>query len=319
MTEIVAYFLREVMDEGELITHTSVLDNEHVQELERVLQTGSPSAVRRFYANFPDRLDFDALDGLSDLIVERETDRVTDDDKKLITFFSDDARKGSYQAFISLLGVLIQMMDVMKELDDCKNSWIRSWLFPLPKNIEMTTYLWMYINLYEVMLDTMTQSLYKHYTEENVRTSQISDIEEKLENGEHLTAKKVEEELFGLDVLQNGHDSILSADRARMLRNRIGHANVFYDSKADEFVFRSGKRMDSSEFIDEFETLFQFTTAWLFNLNGENADISSTMEDYSRHISEKAQKELLEIERGGDTKKFNKVIHNIKTTEHDRS
>lgn len=305
MGELVEHFLKEMTDEQELVLHTKIMENEKIEELEQSLQSGSPMKVYQFYRNLPEVVDSEALTDLAGEVETTGTDLLTTDDKDIIEFLTEKAEKGTYKDFVNISGVLIHNSEIAHELNQEDD---------LPRNVEVSALLWMYLNLYEIILDTISQGLYKYYSQTGVRENQIDTIRSRLDDGEHLMAGEIEDELKGLDILENGHESIFSKEKSRFLRNKLGHANIFYDDEADVFTLTSGERYSFEEFMNEYDILYQFMVEWLYQLNDEDANIEATTGEFLEKVSDRYSREFLKIERGY-RRKFNKYIFDIKTSD----
>lgn len=278
--------------EGQGITiPAKLMDSELLQELEEKLERGNPAEVKVFYSDLPDRVDYDTLDSLSDEVTEIEDDLLSEDDFKLIEFFSGETSNDTIQYFLRISGVLVNIFEIVEELEEQDE---------LPANIESSVYLWIYLNLYELILGNMTQFLLKHYREEG-NQSEIDYIEGKIEEGEHLTAGKLEMHLTEtIGVLPRDNDSVLSEEGSKLLRNKVGHANIYYDDSVDKFILTDGERYSFDEFMEEFEVLLQFGAHWLLNLNGElggDEDVSETIKEYFEKLGNKVGKTMVKIER----------------------
>lgn len=302
MGELVEHFLKEMTDEEELILHTKIMESEKIEELEQRLQSGSPMKVYQFYRNLPEVVDSEALTELSEEVETTGTDHLTGDDEAVIDFLTEKARRSTHKDFINITGVLIHNSEIARELSQDDD---------LPRNVEVSALLWMYLNLYEIILDTISQGLYQYYSETGVRETQIETIRSRLDDGEHLMAGEIEDELKGLNVLENGHESIFSKQRSRFLRNKLGHANVFYDAEADVFTVTNGERYSFDEFMEEYEILYQFMVDWLYQINDEDANIEATTDEFLEEISRRYSRKFLKIERGY-RREFNKYIFEIK-------
>ncbi|EHK01385.1 hypothetical protein HRED_08608 [Candidatus Haloredivivus sp. G17] len=55
----------------------------------------------------------------------------------------------------------------------------------------------------------------------------MKELEKKVEKGEHFSSGKIESELVGLNIIEHKNNSIFSKDRARAMRNSLGHAKCF--------------------------------------------------------------------------------------------
>jgi len=80
------------------------------------------------------------------------------------------------------------------------------------------------------------------------------------------------------------------------------------DDKVKKLILTDGKEYSLVKFKKEFEVIYQFLLQWLFSLNGKKFDIQKTIKVLVIKTSKNLQKELIQIERGGQRKKFNMII-----------
>lgn len=289
MGEIVEHFLKDMLEDEQLVLHTRILQHERLEELERKLETGNPMAVARFYKNLPAAMDYEALDEVSEMVGERETDCLTDDDVAVLEFLTDEVERISFKDFLNITGVLVHILDISLELNDDSHS--------IPRNVEVSALLWVYLNMYELILDTVTQCLKAYYEDEGIRANSLETIHEKLESGEHLMAGPIEDEFVSNEVLEKENRSIFSKERSRFFRNKLGHANIFYDDEADRFTLTSGEQYSFAELKEEYQILYQFLTEWIYRLNDHNSDLTDTTEDLLKEVSQAVRKDFIKIER----------------------
>ena len=285
MADNIDNFVERFLETKEMTVHRGVMKSEFVSGLDRAIEKG-PNATRKYYQNYADNLSETLnLSGLS----ERERDQLNDSDLQIIEFFTEKASKPGLEEIINISGVLMNVLELTDDLE------LKSYC--ITPNIESTAYFWIYLNIYELILDTMTKNLLKYYQNEGVRESQISYLEKKVENGEHLTTRNLESELSGLGIIEDQNDSIFSEDRSRFMRNKLGHANVFFDTAENEIVFTDGTRYSFEEFKKEYEIILQFALEWIYRLSGDNPNIGKEIENTFNQITTEINRGLLKFSR----------------------
>lgn len=301
MGKIVENFIKEFLEDEELIIHTGLLKHEVIEELEKKLRTGSPVVVAKFYEDLPEKIDFSILEDVSRKVKERDSNFVEDDDEEIIKFFSEEVEGRNLKDFFDIAGVLIHTLGTVEELENNQKE--------IPENVSVSTMLWVFLNMYEAILDTMTKELKNYYSKhKSFHSSKLSKIKERVSEGEHLMAGEIENQLVGMNVIEKENSSILNRERSRFFRNKLGHANVFYDDEVSELVLTNGERYSLKEFEKEFQILYQFLLGWLFSLNDKSPNIDETVEKFMTKISKNLSRDLIKIERGGYRDKFNKII-----------
>lgn len=227
------------------------------------------------------------------------------DDEKVIKFFSGSNNKKSFKNFLNISGILIYIDEIVSDLNENENS--------IPDSVKICTFLWIYLNMYELILDTFTSSLLNYYKSKKDKVKGYKKIKEKIDKGEHLMTGSIENELIELNILTESNNSILSHKGSRLFRNKLGHANLFYDNEAKKLILTNGEEYSIDEFKKEFEKIYQFILEWLFQLNDQNSDIHKTTRKIISRISRDLSRDFIQIERGGFRKDFANLILDIKT------
>lgn len=299
MGKIVENFLKEFLEDEELIIHTKLLKHEVMEELERKLRTGSPAVVANFYKRLPNMVDFSILKDISSKIEKRIRD-IPKDDQRIIEFFVEEVEGRSLKDFMDITGVLIHTLSTVEELEENQES--------IPKNVTVSTMLWVYLNMYEAILDVMTQELKNYYKSEEPDSNILQKIDKTIDKGKHLIAGEIENRLINLNVMKHKNNSILSGSESRFFRNKLGHANVYFDDEVDELVLTNGSKYTLEEFENEFHKLYNFLLEWLFLMNGKESDIRKTVKEFMEKSKHELSGKLRLIERAGYRREFNKVI-----------
>lgn len=299
MGKIVENFLKELLEKEELTLPAKLLRHEILEELDRKLRTGSPAVVANFYKKLPEMIDFSILDNISSKLEEGERD-IPEDDRKIIEFFVGEVEGRSLKDFMDVVGVLINILTTVEELERYRGS--------IPKNVAVSTMLWVYLNMYETTLEVMSQELKNYYSSKEPNSSILKKIEEITDKGQHLMAGEVEKRLIDLGVLKSENSSILSGSESRFFRNKLGHANLYFDDKMDELALTNGSRYTLEEFKNEFQKLYSFLLEWLFFLNDKESDIRKTVERITKKEIEGLSRKFKWIERAGYRREFNKIV-----------
>ncbi|EHK00575.1 translation-associated GTPase, partial [Candidatus Haloredivivus sp. G17] len=163
-------------------------------ELDRKIEKG-PHATRKFYQdysdNLSDTLDEDELNEISKEISDRDNEYLNESDHKIIDFFSNEANQPGIKEVINISGVLTNVLGLVDEMD------IKSYC--LTPNIESTAYFWVYLNIYELILDTLSKNILQYYRQQDdlskARKNSMKELEKKVEKGEHFSSGKIESEL----------------------------------------------------------------------------------------------------------------------------
>lgn len=292
MHEVGDGFIEKFMQKKEMLVHSHIFEDKLVNELDEAMEKG-PHAIRKFSESMreeiADNVDGEGLSELQEFAEKRDKDLIESQDSDIIKFYTEDADKIDLEDIVNVSGLLINVLKVVDELD------LRS--YSIPKNVKSSSFFWLYLNMYEAILDIFTKSLYEFYTENsNLRDDEIIDkISDTIESGQHMAAGRLSSELEFLDVIDRDKPSLVSG-RAKTMRNRVGHANVFFDDGKDEFVFADGERYDYSDFKEEFEYILQFLLEFLLSVGDEN-DLDDMVSEGIEEVSRTIDRGALKISR----------------------
>lgn len=296
-------FTEKFLEKREIVVHQSVFNREWIQGLDEAISKG-PQATRKYYErwadNLPQSLNDEDIGEVTKEIENRDTEHLTNHDRNIIEFFSDEANEPKIEEIINITGVLVNSLGLIDDIN------LKSYC--ITPNIEAASYFWLYLNLYELILDALSKSLLAYYEDQDslneARKHALEDLRATIEKGEHFTSGRIESELSGLDIIPNENNSIFSKERSRVMRNNIGHANVFFDDSTNELVFSDGNRVSYREFKKEFQILFQFVLEWAYRLNDNSAEVDKKITESFQAISSKMGRALIKFDRsGGDWEK----------------
>jgi hypothetical protein len=238
-----------------------------LQKLEKGLRGRDLQLIKRtISSNVEDFLDNDELDEFQSKLNEEDySTGINDDDEELVDFLAKYSQM-DVGYFLRIAVSLSNALDTAEELEDIDTS-----EYP---NVKASAYMWNYIYLFESLLDLITRVLIGYY-DSTGNEANSEALRGCLEKGGHLNASDLDQRLNGLPPECNEARFL---NKARNLRNSLGHANLHYDSVSDEVVFKKGERKDFQSFVEDFDILLSFSIYWLYRMNGESLDVKEPIE-----------------------------------------
>jgi hypothetical protein len=129
----------------------------------------------------------------------------------------------------------------------------------------------------------------------------LKDYQRKKAKGEHLTFGKLIEYSEKWGICDKGETNFL---HEKNFRDKIAHANCFFDSKRNKIIIFGGKDLTKQEFSDEMQRVRDFLGEMIFILNDNNDNLSASLIKHYQKIG----RILFKIMRSSDKlKKFKEM------------
>ena len=295
----IEYLLDKIEKEKKLVLHTKIINSDAMNYLERALLSRNPSQMAWFYNNLPTMLNEDGFNLLLEQYNKREFKYLSSDDIKIIEFISKYSDK-NFTKIIDISGTLIYVCEVLEEIEDKREH--------LSKTLLVSIILWAYLNLHELVNRLMTYDL-KYIIEntqlldEKRKYELIKEINSKIYKGKHLESGRILDLLSKMKVIDKINRNVLY--EIKEFRNKIGHANLYYDDELEKIILSNGEMWKYEEFKAHFEKLYEFVLKWLYVSNNNNENIKSTLINLFRRLKEIFKR----IERGPIYKeKYNHLV-----------
>jgi len=258
--KLVSYLL----ERGGISVPISLLKHEFIIEIEKSLRKESPLILsmtfKKFAKNLEKTLKLDVIDMLSKIIKEFEKKEhfyPSEDDEKIIDYIVK-LDKYRYEFVLETIGPLYFLLKIFEEMRKVDL---------LPKIIEFFIVINSYAFLYELILYQIDRRLYyniKKLEDYKDRSwyKQFSKIN-RSNYLEHATAGLINEIFSDVLNLPKENDSIFGGkSETKIFRNKVAHANIFYDEETEEIIISSNK-YKSDEFLKLFFRLLGFCVRWL--------------------------------------------------------
>ena len=176
----------------------------------------------------------------------------------------------------------------------------------LPKILKIALLMWCFVNIYELILHEVDRRLLSYLKHKEYKNGDIRAFIKKVKRDEykyHATAGLINKALCIILNLQEGNNSIFGKSaKPKLIRNKISHSNMFYDSEKNKIISLNGQEYSVKEFLDEYYRIFDFLFNWIngaLNSKFSKEKIISDIKEYFKALSS----ESLKVERNGSLKK----------------
>ena len=257
--KLIQYIFKEL---GINLPHI-LLKQKATHEIERVLRTEQLDELLKFIKTLCDDpekyINVNGIDDCSELIknisenVEFQKRKISEDDEKIINFLIEHTTLKP-KDFLNMLGHLYFVLQVTEKLEKTKN---------LSRVLKMSLLMWCFLNLYELILLNIDRRL-RSYLQKNSKKNDDSDIKKFLEANQkrpndHATAGLINKVLCEILSLNEENNSIFGKNsKPRIIRNKIAHYNLFYDSEKNKLVSSNFEEYSFEDFLENYYLLSNF-------------------------------------------------------------
>ncbi len=244
--------------------------------------------------------------------------------------FLKKVNESDFVSFIKIVGPLYYAVRIASDIKEVHED--------LTNNIKAALFIYLFQNLYELVLGTIDACFYVYLDKKEVvkgleytnryRKEFIDKRKEarriKGDKGEHASAGLI----YGMlkevykEECENNHtfmDSTFLNDTifnqmAEKLRNSSAHFNAFYDEKRDKIVFLNGDEITMEELIALYDKLFLFLATWMNLYLSEAKDdkaFADKIKEEMQKMVDRTEKMLHEIVRSGRQNDWNGVVRHV--------
>ncbi len=239
----------------------SCLFNQEISKvLDRKIATHNPSVISSFYENWENHIDKEVFIKISKEL--EKIDKINEEDSKILDFLCKK-EKIDPEIFLDFVGNLYYIEDLLSELNEHKD---------LSKTIRISLILFCYLNLVEIFNKYISDIVREHIESNNL----FNEYKKYLEKFDEFSYPEIGPTLNALKNLSKLSREELDRTilgRNRLLRNKISHANIYYDKGKDLFYTVAGPDYSISDFIKDFGELHNFVKNMAFRLNGDSSDV----------------------------------------------
>lgn len=309
--------IKHILEEKGIILPLPLLKNECILQLEKALSSGNPYLVSRFYGRIASNIDecvriewLDEFIVLSSRISEEISKKygkfLTLDDEKILDFLVSNAQFP--EDFLAIVGPFYYLCRVADELENNKK--ISDILF-------YTILLWIFVNLYEILLHHVDRRIYYYITSNNLEARFGRFMNIRRDKGEHATAGLINKILSAILGISPKNQSLFGeTSTPKIIRNKISHSNIFYEPEKKKIITLDGNEYSTEDFLKQYSQIYVFLIRWMEkSLGAEICDTNFKSEVVKslKNIFKDLSRAFLQVERSPEHRKaFAQLIIKLK-------
>ncbi|MFB6088252.1 MAG: hypothetical protein ABEK36_00565 [Candidatus Aenigmatarchaeota archaeon] len=276
------------------------LEDDFILDIENAISTRSAAQVSLFFRKvaregLDKKLDTETMEKffsyLKDISKEK-SELFTKDDEKIIKILNSSPEPIVHKT-LEMSGPLYYILQILQEIEENED---------LPERISMTTMLWIFVNMYEIITYHLDRNLLNYLENLDKKTHQkllnkghIKRFIERVDRdgSNHATAGLINGCLSSvIDSLSQDNSSLIGSE-TKMIRDKISHANLFYDKEKEEVVILDGpKKYSNEEFKEEFQKMLIFVTKWIeYTSNMDTSKIKSGLKEIFNNLADMMKRE----------------------------
>lgn len=284
------------IEEKRQIRLPSILFNiETLANMDEAIETGNPFVVHKFYDNYEKYVDKTAFKLLEEEL-EKPRDKLYSKDRELIKKLIEFEDKDS-QFFLEISGNLLYISSTLKELEEVEEKG------NITENLRVSVLLYCCLNMIELFTSYIGELL-KQRIEFEKKEKDYPGFLEKFKKNEHAEAGFLKSTLSKFFNLNDSFMKETMFERNKILRNKISHANLYYDSKKDMIYQSNSKEYPLSQIKGDCSYLLDFLLEIIFLMNCSSNDLTKKVDETFKSMA----KTYLSFSRAGLQKKFQQVI-----------
>jgi hypothetical protein len=266
----VPQIIKYLLEKKEIKIPLNFLKQKAITELDKALSSGRPIYVsgqfKKMHANVEEYFDKDSIDfflkqvkAVSDQIKEEKPGfKLSEDNKKILNFLSG-LKSFDYEDILEMAGPYHFTLEVLSELNNSEEN--------IPRTIKIVLFMWLFVNSYEMLLHQVDRKLNHYLTPKTKLKGKDVDNFLKINRGgyrSHATAGNINKILSKILNLPEENNSIFgSKSGGKVIRNKISHTNLYYDSEKDKIIALSGEEYTPENFIQQYYEIFYFLYEWI--------------------------------------------------------
>nr|AQS31378.1 hypothetical protein [uncultured archaeon]AQS32092.1 hypothetical protein [uncultured archaeon] len=284
------HYLSKIERERKIKIPLCIFKNESMKELDSLIRHRNATQLSSFYKDFKSKINFDVFNSINERL--KDVLNVCEDDAKLINKLTE-LDYDDPNTFFDFIGNLYYIAGLIAELEENPE---------MSSTIKVTIRLWVHLNIIELLSKHVSELLLKQIKGDK-KEFEFKQFINKFEDGKHPELGSMIETLVALEYLKKNSNSILEKDR--IIRNRISHANIFYDKDKNSIYLSNGEEYSPDEFKNDFASLYSFLQNYIRIYNDKKGDFFKNLDE----LFDKISHFFLAIERAGPLKKvFNEIV-----------
>ncbi|MDD5086401.1 MAG: hypothetical protein PHV16_01485 [Candidatus Nanoarchaeia archaeon] len=291
---MIDHFIQQIESKRQVKIPICFLNTKGLIALNEALESGIPLKVHMFYKNFNKYYNLKPLKIISQEIKKRKKLSVAD--TKIISELASIKHNDSgllFEISGNLYYISILLDDFRRLNFRLKNHKLR-----MRNSIRISILLWIYLNVVELVNKHLAELLYNYIKENNLESdSRLKNFLKKIKKNKHPELGATIDALVFAGLLDKKENSVFNNNH--FIRNRLSHANMYYDIKQKTIFLSSGYEYSIKQFVKDLNGLFSFLNELIFQMNNQNSDIEHSINQMLKKICNI----FLKIERSGVLKK----------------
>jgi len=287
-------FIKEIEDRRQIKIPICFLNTKGLSALNEALESGVPLKVSMFYKKFKQYYDLKPLEIISQEIKKKR--KLSKADMNIISELSSIKHPDS--------GILLKISGnlyyISTLLDDLRrmDTRLKKNKLKMRKSIRISILLWIYLNIVELVNKNMAEFLNNYIKAKTLEgDNRLKNFLKNFKKDKYPELGTTIDALTFTGLLDKKENSIFNNNH--FIRNRLSHANMYYDIKQKTIFQSNGDEYAIKQFIKDLNGLFTFLNELIYQMNDKNADIADSIDQMLKRIS----RVFLKIERSGVMKK----------------
>jgi len=254
------YFLKNIELKKNIKIPICFIKSKYLKKLNMYIKNRKIYALSDFYKNYPKHINLGIFEDIKKIIPEK-IDVLSDDNKLISEIIS--LKKYDVNFFFSLVGNLYYINSLIVDINKIKNNKY------FTKTIEISLLLFIYNNIVE-NLNKYISEFVKYKIESEKKSNKIfKTYLKKFKDGSYPELGRTLNVLLNLNIISDSKESIFY--KCKFLRNKIAHANFFYDKQKRRILINQDD-YSIKQFKIEFNQIQNFLLKLIkeYNLNNDN-------------------------------------------------
>jgi len=288
------YYLNKIQDDRKISLPRCLFNEISLKKFDNMIEKRESILLSNFYRDCIKNLNINELIKLNTKL--KESRNVSNEDINLIKnlVLINNKDEGF---FFDFSGNLIYISNLIEDIDKIKDNPLFS------KSLMVSLCLYIYINMIELVVKHISELLKFKIINENLN-KQYGFFLSKFKDNEHPEIGVMMRTLEELKFISKGNYKGIFNEN-RLLRNKITHANIFYDKDDNTIYLSSGKQYSLKEFQNDFSNFYDFLKEFVYQYNDSTSDLLKNINEKFKKLS----KFFLKVSRSGVFKKhFSNII-----------
>ena len=167
----------------------------------------------------------------------------------------------------------------------------------LRKTIRISALLWVHLNIVEILNKCVAEQIQIWIDKNKVETTVAKSYLKMFKPNKHPELGRTIDIMINLNLLDKKDDSVFNSNH--FIRNKLSHANLFYDPGKKTIMLNDGTEYPFNEFKKDLRDLYNFLKEYIVALNNYDTELETVIESALKEIT----KLFKRIHRDGNLKR----------------